>query len=661
MSSPRKRRRAPESPTRNVKRDFRGLYNDRYRELLNEEISSAAARFKSVPSFADSKFLPPKEQIGASIWSLDEKSVFFAALEKLGRGDVSGIAKAIKSKSIPEVQELLLILHDAALAQKDSKLTARVCSAALEISDLCTERLELAGDALAWLQERFEANEEEERFGQYWLLTPKIADEVEAAVVSVTAVSSSSTPALVLDDEDQLSRTQPDDVSKPEILQHIPEGELLKTLTFLALSKRFFMNTSPTLNFPYPHWSTLASPFASEPSMYRTALKDFHTLAVSLTRRLVQTSLIQATSRIRAQDWRTKNAVTPLVKPRDVFTAIDILGLPRTRSKRWNSVARRCGIRVYDGEGKSRRELDWNEVEEALSLYQRFGDYGDSDAEASGYTSAEPGNEIKDQSFKARPVRSGTPLPVGRFIELSSDSRDLSGSGNEQHATTSEAEEETPGAIKMTLEEFDAEAGRAEELRLWSMLGTSPATSEKQSSEPNHELAETYDEESERLVTTADGWRDWIEYRATWETLRRPVPFAVLQANQRKQPYMSNFATETAETNANSLEGLGEDGNQRPYKRRKTKKLEIPIRGARAYAALQEKLTPLEDEQDVSDSEGDFPAPIPQTSQSTFENRQGFNDLTEATNAPVRSIEEEFYDPFEGEFAPFQSDYSMDS
>jgi len=176
--TPRKRRRLESiDPARVRKYYLEGKYNDAYRVLFNEDVTQAAARFETDAE----SFQYYNTQVGASYWSAQEQAVFFAALERLGRDDIPGIARAIGTKSIPETQELLLLLQDAATRQGDAKMTLRDVPAAIDVGDECNEQLDLAGEALAWMQDVFEASQERERFGDYWLITPAVADKIESA------------------------------------------------------------------------------------------------------------------------------------------------------------------------------------------------------------------------------------------------------------------------------------------------------------------------------------------------------------------------------------------------------------------------------------------------------------------------------------------------
>jgi RNA polymerase I-specific transcription initiation factor RRN5 len=130
------------------------------------------------------------------VWSTRELDVFFAALERLGRDDTPGIAGAIGTKSAAETRDFLLTLQDAAVERGDTRLALRDIPAALQVGSECDGQLEHAADALAWYQERLEATLEQERYGDYWLITPQIADELDDAINGIVRPRSASTPHI---------------------------------------------------------------------------------------------------------------------------------------------------------------------------------------------------------------------------------------------------------------------------------------------------------------------------------------------------------------------------------------------------------------------------------------------------------------------------------
>jgi hypothetical protein len=121
-------------------------------------------------------------QVGSVLWSSAEQATFFAALERLGKDDLPGIARAITTKTEAEARDFLVLLQDAASKQGDAKVTLRDLPAAIEIGSPCSSQLDEAADALAWYQEMLEATQEQERYGDYWLITPQLCDEIEDAV-----------------------------------------------------------------------------------------------------------------------------------------------------------------------------------------------------------------------------------------------------------------------------------------------------------------------------------------------------------------------------------------------------------------------------------------------------------------------------------------------
>jgi RNA polymerase I-specific transcription initiation factor RRN5 len=159
------------------KREVEASYSDEYRVLFNEQVTQAASRFD-----LEQLVQYYTKQVGSSIWSPQEQALFFAALERLGKDDLPGIAEAVGTKSDVEARDFLLVLQDAAAKHRDAKVTLRDIPAAIELGDACSQKLEEAGDALAWYQERFEAEQEQERYGKYWLITPSVAEEIEDSI-----------------------------------------------------------------------------------------------------------------------------------------------------------------------------------------------------------------------------------------------------------------------------------------------------------------------------------------------------------------------------------------------------------------------------------------------------------------------------------------------
>jgi RNA polymerase I-specific transcription initiation factor RRN5 len=390
----------------------------------------------------------------------------------------------------------------------------------------------------------------------------------------------------------------------------IPEAKLLDPQVMLTLSREIFMNRSPDFPSPWLHWSHYTSEIASEPSIYRTAFNDFHRLAVSITKRLVQVAIIQATSRLRAQRVRNKKGLLPFVKRRDVYTAIDVLRMERNGSERWRGVARRCGLKVISSKtapgGRRQRQLSvpWAEVERitspSIGLNER--------------SSWEPETSIEPENFKLRAFRSGTPLPMHN-LTLSDGDND----GDIEYVTDIDSEQssvapsdsQTSGSPDIpsddsvhhdnTLEEFDQEARRLEEQALFNMLGLDPV-SQKDSTTTGDVEEDADSEVDEKVTTLPDDWRRSLEYQPTWETYRRPVAFAKFSKNRKTASPMP-AANTPRETSTRSPSGNLSDASSPNGPTRSMQKLPLPVelraRSTNAYAALQRGAWENEREEDI--------------------------------------------------------------
>jgi RNA polymerase I-specific transcription initiation factor RRN5 len=577
-----------------------GEYNDAYRLLYNETVAAASVRF-----VADENFQPNDAMIGVSKWSAKEKSMLFAALDRLGRDEVPGIARAIGTKSIPETQAFLHLIQDAsskAVKRRNANIILEDIPAAVEVGAHCRRRLELAGDALAWYQERYEAKQEQERYGKYWLITPGIADEINQSPLRVKSPDSGV-------DAEMLDASH--DPPVPQALQDIPEAELLNASTMLHLSKNYFMNPSPDIPYPWPHWTDLISEIATEPSIYRTAFNDMHALVVSLTRRLVQTIIIQATARIRTSELRASKGVSLCVRRRDVLTAVDLLGLSRNSRERWRGMARRCGLRVEkriaDGRGDKRPvNVPWNEVERLLGLTSMQAEPLSTDIETAGLTSG-----TEDENFRSRAMRGGTPLPIGRPADVLEDDQsnairredsDSNSNGyrpsHDPVSNTSMSDEVLSDAHDSrdmsedrldALEAFDQAARREEEDYLWGLVGDAPAIDQYQT-KLKTESAEPEVKETIRRPTydVPNDWRSWTKYRATWEEMRTPIPLSTFDVSQTGEDPVEPAISIEQEPGSAHEYGYSPDKTRRRRQMRERDKTDLPIRGARAYAAMLE-------------------------------------------------------------------------
>lgn len=438
-------------------------------------------------------------------------------------------------------------------------------------------------------------------------------------------------PALEHADEHE---PQPEITALPKILHAIPQADLLHAENMLLLSKHLFMNRSSDIPSPWPHWAAYASEQVPEPSIIRTAFNDFHTLAVSVTKRLMQTAITQATSRLRSQRRRSKKSVMPFVKTRDVLSAIDVLGLKRNGRSRWTGVARRCNLRVFDEQRTTRfrakqREISWDQAEQILGLYDA------ATADPAGHVdTSEPPSEPDEGVFKRRAARHGTPLPMEHLTLSSESEAETEGSAAEDDSSSDTTDEELTDRVKrdsadrdtstepkhisqehpqknQNIEQFDQQARREEEGALGMRLGF--AVADKNESSDLGTLGDDSDSTNEHLVTDTENWRHWTEYRAPWEEYQTPVPYTNFVANEK--PLAASSAVHVGDdSDASSV------ASPRQPRKHGGGTIELQPQNPRDYAALQTGAYDIHDNASRSDS-SDL-------------------DSNEGADVPARSIED---------------------
>ncbi|KAK1766739.1 hypothetical protein QBC33DRAFT_559469 [Phialemonium atrogriseum] len=436
----------------------RGDFNRGYLDLLNIDIEDAAAHY--VPH--DGPELP-SSQIGLTIWTPLEKEMFFEALSRLGRDGVPGISRRIGSKSDLEVQQYLRVLDDAIAARKQSGNLEPSYPvdfpAAVEISPKCCKLLEGAADVISLRQEQHEEAREEERWGKGWLVTPFNYRDIEATRSA-----------------------------------GMPSVQLFRVASWLRLSERVFMNAS----YPENNWQHVSE---DNPSIRATALEDFYSLAVSITRRLVSATIYVSTSRIRA-----KQSVYPetrgLVWPKDVEAAALSIGLKTNSKKFWAGCARRLRLAVFDDDDdddadddveaehgdKARGILSFDEVEAALGGHDSMPEAEPVDEESDELMSLSETPSLDDLSDLEAEEDAGpavTPdieLPDEQYAEVDEDevraeSRELLLHTAFDHPRTTRTREALESRIAAELrhvahaDTMDARATYLEEKRLWNVLG----------------------------------------------------------------------------------------------------------------------------------------------------------------------------------------------
>lgn len=619
--SPRKRRRSSsaDSGRRRKRAAWTAPYKDAYRLLYNDFVQTVTG---NQPVFGASSL--KTSQQGATVWTAWEKEAFFAALERLGKDNLPGIAAAVGSKSIFEIRHFLLLLQDACVDRAGKRDISLIdIPAAAEVGIVCERQLDAAGDTLAAKQARFEATQEQKRYGEHWLITSELADEIEMEIEMAAKGSRASLPVESGDDDDRLPAA-----SDAPLLQEISEAKLIIPKSLLELSRNLFMNPSSDKSYPWLNWRDLVSDLTPEPCMYRTALHDFHTLVLSLTKRIMQTALIQATSRIRAQGWRVKKGVKLFVRSRDIHTAVDILGVKRNKRQFFRGVPRRCRLKITEGRYKP-RVLRWDEVERVLDATENISTPLDSDTEAESR-----GAEAEQVEFKFRAARSGTPLPPVRQASSDDSAEEFAESGAESPVEDSDpdvyrayddsletsvdhAEADSESNCDSSddelkgLEEFDRELSRLEERRLWSVIGDAPEDQELKPEPASEQLIRKIPRR--KNMTESEDWRTWTQYRPEWEEMCSRIPEANFLANRKSpSPSRSWEPTTDWETDYGTETGVSSGGDRKAKKRLPLRSVEeLPLRDPRSYAALRGKQSEAAEqdvELDASEDEAEIPA-----------------------------------------------------
>lgn len=540
--SPESKKRMAESVTTRYgkAKRLKGLYNNDYRNLLNSEIT----RIVSLDTTGDTYDAIPTSQIGVSIWTFAEKEIFFSVLPRLGKDNIRGIATRIGSKSAIEVREYIRLLQrgvEQIVTEERYQLSGSIdIPSAIQVSEECCDFLEKSADALALRQERHEENTGRAKWGESWLLTSEINDWVEEHLA----------------DED----------GNHALNETLPAANFLNLGMWLQLSKRIFMN--PAEPHTDENWQFLIEP-DEEPGIRATAFTDFYTLAVSLTKRLVSTTIFCAMSRLRATDAVSKEQREDITKA-DVHVAVRTLGLELNSSKFWTGCARRCKLNVYQNLSdiqKNVSKMEYDDVEHALSQFRGKGrsttspimpsddDQSDtenmSSADSLESESSKRANTDNDfdtdidsniqeskhlsalQTRRDLAAEYTSEMQIGPLDPSDSEFEDVHTQVNriQQHLRR---KEEQARATDRYLEAVDLKASLAEEKALWKMLKQNPPFA----IQPDDiEIPDLPARERKTGEEVAD-WRNRLEFWSEWETFETPVPreaFA-LRGTERKRP-----------------------------------------------------------------------------------------------------------------------------
>lgn len=520
-SGKRKSQSPSSAATQNRTKRLRALYSDQYRQLYNETVLDATN--------CTSKGSYKQSQLGITTWASSEKAVFFRTLALKGRDYLASISSAIATKSEPEVRAYLLLLDEASTKQQiyepyDSLLDHSEIPAALEVSQECEVALEGAAGALAILQEKEDVKAEKRKHGGQWRLTSLIAGRIH-----------------------QQLQEGPD--GEAAVDETVPAAILLDLKAFLKLTKRIFMNSpDPELNY-----RTYAIARTNPLSILHTAFADFYNLVVSITRRLVQSAIFLAMSRLRAMDEK-KQAPRRLVRRLDVGAALEMSGMKPNAHDYWVGLARRCKLNVYKSGadlGKSIDDrLDYETVENIL-------EQGRERREKTGFY-----QRIPLGVFSRPGIPSHKRQNSATSSDTASESQDAASDSHESSSASDNLplDHRSPDALQVQdsydrkqdayISALDHQASLREEIRLWATLGREPPS---RIHPEDVDIPQEPVPEPKPLEEIAD-WRRSVSYAAEWEILETPVPELAFRRNSKR-------SSRDGDTLPHSLDGEVERGD----------------------------------------------------------------------------------------------------
>ncbi|KAI4739657.1 hypothetical protein E4T50_09894 [Aureobasidium sp. EXF-12298] len=566
-ASPRKSK-PKENHKPSITKSTKATYSDAYRDFYNAELEELIH-----PVHAITHALSASE-IGVAVWTPLEKEVLFRKVSALGKDDIKGISSAIRTKSETEVRQYLSLLDQGTVEGNVTKalpvFSAADVSPAFEVSKQSEELLEEYANGLAQYQKRSDQKREKKRHGDYWLLTEEVAQEVEEQVMArdgsykksglhdevenedddlESAGSDQETANTDVESGQEDPRTDTEDEPDPsgeatarnkELNQQCPEpledlmvpaADLLDLPMWLRLS-RLFMYQSSELG---DSWDKLITSRHETPSMYHTAFQDFHNLTVSLTRRVVQATIFQTMTRLRARD---KDQPGARVTTTDVRAATEILDLQPNPRKFWASVPRKHGLRVYErgskfarGQSRAGIELSLEEAEERLGAGNAsVATETDDDVVQTVEDDTEEDVLDPDQYYndpelwtEASDTEDETPIDVP-------DDQHSDASDDDEAAYHPTDDEEAQEAAKKKrhrkgrmernfqrahdayLEAVDQEISRVHEVGMWDTLGAAPPNDIK-----NEEVEIPRQPVIKRRLSDTANWRDGFEYHSPWE------------------------------------------------------------------------------------------------------------------------------------------------
>ncbi|POS87914.1 hypothetical protein EPUL_000245 [Erysiphe pulchra] len=479
----KKRKRELENCERKFKR-LQQYYNYEYRSILNLEIQVVASGVSQ-----DDVYTFQESQIGSSIWTVMEKSYFFAALDSLGKDNIRGISARIGSKSELEVKEYLLVLEEKtrSMISHSSKLCTLVdIPSASEISENCCALLEKAADALAAREEYEEAKIEEEKWDALWIITNNFCEEFRRR------------------------RNRFKNLKSMDEIQ--PFLDLFFLRNWFHLTENIFMNSCTNEE---ENWRNFADP-GERPAIRTTALEDFYSLTINLTKKLVSATIFCTMSRHRARGTEKSKLIE--VNLEDAEAAIRTLGFKRNSDKYWTQCARRCQLSIVDD---SKNDMTYDEVESVMVSHAPLSSENNYDNLI--LPSHDPkllnSTLLGDYDPHSNHHDSGSDLVISSD-ETNDDLNNNSFKKKDEETNDKSIQKQKQAAEEtqdLQLDAIDMQSSHAEEKNLMEMLKLEP-----QFKINNEELSAIENNTTNFALNSVYrdcDWREKLEYYSEWETL----------------------------------------------------------------------------------------------------------------------------------------------
>lgn len=441
----------------------------------------------------------PATQNGATTWTSLEKDRFFNALARVGKTRCQDIAVAVESKSEMEVRDYIQLLHRGleyqhTVEEHTGTTILGDFPAALEVSEECCEALDQASEVVSMEEQRSDRLAAKKRHGNMSLIDRDMADVVEENLETET-------------DEKQ-------NISEIDIA-----AGLFKFRNWIKTSERLFMNFGEPRS--EDNWENVK--FEDEsPSLTSDAFLDFHSLAISVTRRLVQSSIFFAMSRIRALESGSSHPLKT-VRSRDVTAALDVLRMKHNADEFWAGVARRCSLNVID----LRNDKGWKPV---------FLNHDEVEEKLSGCSPSSSMSHLRADS----PLPSGQLRDTTEYSDSTSDGSSVRESNSPSPASPSSSDEDLSDPEEAHASALDKQASSLEEARLWQILQASSTRSpdpDEKKGKIKLDLAAPHGQRKAKQDLV--DWRNRIRYRSEWEefghdTLTLEEEFAEDRRKRRK-------------------------------------------------------------------------------------------------------------------------------